>query len=314
MTKRLCLFAGYSLRGKIEDYVVYYLKEMSLLADVYYQADCPIPETELQKIKYYVKDFYAYRHKKYDFGSWQELINRLGWDFIKKYDELILCNDSCFAPLFTLKPIFKQATFDRNIDFWGIQENYFKKGNLFHLDSFFMVFKQKVLKSTNFHNFFKNIVEETSVTQVVENYEIPLTGLLAAQNFKYKALLPHKTRTHLYRQWRTFIKNNCPFIKVKTFTNKEKLYKRESLFDCFNFINRKTNYNSILIKNYLTSVGVDFKKFTSFPFFIKSCFYALFRFLEYKIIRISFSQEGRKFILFGISIIDYDKSPTKPIF
>ena len=106
--KRICLFAGYSNYGKIEDYVIYYLKKLSDISDVYYLADCNISENELSKIDDIVVKKYAYKHSKYDFGSWQELINKIGYDIISQYDELILCNDSCFGPLYSLPNIFEE--------------------------------------------------------------------------------------------------------------------------------------------------------------------------------------------------------------
>ena len=34
--KRICLFAGYNGKGIIEDYAIYYIKELSKIADIYY--------------------------------------------------------------------------------------------------------------------------------------------------------------------------------------------------------------------------------------------------------------------------------------
>jgi len=117
LIKRLCLFAGYNKKGLVSDYVVYYIEEMAKLADVYYLADCEIKPEELKKLAPYTKQFWAYRHKKYDFGSWQEMIQKIGRDKLAKYDELILCNDSCFGPLYDIKPIFDRTNADKDCDF-----------------------------------------------------------------------------------------------------------------------------------------------------------------------------------------------------
>lgn len=77
--KRICLFAGYDSNNIIHDYVVYYIKELSTVADVYYMADNEISDDEKSKIAPYVKGAYGYKHGKYDFGSWQELIKIIGW-------------------------------------------------------------------------------------------------------------------------------------------------------------------------------------------------------------------------------------------
>ena len=49
--KRICLFAGYDNKNIIHDYVVYYLKELSTVSDVYYMADNEISEEEKVKKK-----------------------------------------------------------------------------------------------------------------------------------------------------------------------------------------------------------------------------------------------------------------------
>lgn len=40
--KRICLFAGYDDGGVIHDYVVFYIKKMQEISDVYYMADCSL--------------------------------------------------------------------------------------------------------------------------------------------------------------------------------------------------------------------------------------------------------------------------------
>ena len=70
--KRICLFAGYSSKGIIEDYALYYMQELSKISDVYYLADNIVMPEYIEKITPYVKGAYGYKHGKYDFGSWQE--------------------------------------------------------------------------------------------------------------------------------------------------------------------------------------------------------------------------------------------------
>ena len=75
--KRICLFAGFNINGIIEDYVLYYLQELSKISDIYYLADNKIMPKEFEKITPYVKGDYGYKNGKYDFGSWTELINKI---------------------------------------------------------------------------------------------------------------------------------------------------------------------------------------------------------------------------------------------
>jgi len=165
--KRLCLFAGYNKKGLVSDYVVYYVREMAKLADVYYLADCEIKQEELNKLAPYTKKALAFRHKKYDFGSWQEMIRKIGRDKLAEYDELILCNDSCFGPLYDMKPIFDRTAADKDCDFWGLSEGVFPEP---HLQSYFMVFKKVVFTSDIFRKFINGIKTQPSNLDVIRNY------------------------------------------------------------------------------------------------------------------------------------------------
>ena len=51
--KILTIFAGYDKDNIIDDYVLFYLKELSKFSDIIYIVDCEMPETELNKIKDY---------------------------------------------------------------------------------------------------------------------------------------------------------------------------------------------------------------------------------------------------------------------
>lgn len=213
MVKRLCLFAAYSGIGRVEDYAIYYVKAMSELADVYYMADCSMNKDELDKLQPYVKDAVGFRHGKYDFGSWQELINKLGYDKISEYDELILCNDSCFGPLCDLAPFFDAAGKDKDCDFWAFTYNYMQEPNTWHLQSYFLVFKKQVVHSKAFKEFMSTIKAEASALDVIVKYESALTPILEDAGFQGGFFIP--LAKDIYTNWKDYLKNGLPLFKVK---------------------------------------------------------------------------------------------------
>lgn len=223
----ICLFAGFNANGKIEDYVVYYVKELSKFADVYYLSDCYTQDSELEKLKPFVKKAYSYRHEKYDFGSWQELINKIGYEKLQKYKNLILCNDSCFGPLFDIHQICNEMN-ARGCDFWGITKNNYL--GIIHIQSYFMSFKKNVFMSDIFMEFFKSVKKEASKYDVVMQYELTLTNILSKSGFKYlsyideakiyKFILKYEFTNNLDAclYWKQAIKLGCPFIKKYIYT------------------------------------------------------------------------------------------------
>ena len=212
--KRLCLFAGFDKNNKVHDYVIYFVQKLAQFAEVHYLADCNMCEYELKKLFPYVKSAVAYRHNKYDFGSWQELINTLGWAYLENFDEVIIVNDSCFAPIFHFKEMFRKME-SQNLDFWGNSLNIYTKEK--HIQSYFMVFNTKIIRNNLFRKFIENIKSEDSKDDVVLNYEVKLTDLLVNEGYKYKVYLNEKyeARSVYYK----LLLEKSPFLKIKHYTN-----------------------------------------------------------------------------------------------
>lgn len=300
--KRLCLFAGYHPNGQISDYVIYYIRELAKLADVYYRADCAMPETELKKLAPYVKGAWGQRHGKYDFGSWQELINQLGWDFVTQYDECIFANDSVFGPLFPLEPIFKRAEQDTSLDAWGINA-YAQK----HVESYFYVLKKRILTDKGCKQFFDSITPQKDINGVITQYEQGITRLLDSGQFTYKVMCC--TSGSLAENWRTFIKQGVPFLKVKNFTRAYEYYKQDYLPDWKNFLKKQTAYSPLLIEQHLRSVGIDPQQFATFKFKLKSLYWCWRRWRR-KTFQLHWHKREKLLILFGITL--FSNIPYQP--
>lgn len=101
--KRIAIFQCQKL-GIIEEYSI---KSLSKIADYVYIV---INSDTLNKKNMPIYDFnhgiMVRKNTGMDFSAWRDAINFLGYDFINLYDELILCNDSCYFPLYNLNEIF----------------------------------------------------------------------------------------------------------------------------------------------------------------------------------------------------------------
>lgn len=249
--KRICLFAGYDKGGRICDYVIHYAREMARIADVYYWADCPMEEGELEKLKEYVKGAYAGRHGKYDFGSWQKLVQELGWERIAEYDQLVLCNDSCHGPLLPLESIFRQME-EKKADFWGMAQNLQVAR---HLQSFFMVFNKRCLVQNELKDFLLNVKGKENSNEVVLNYETTFTQYMEYCGYSsaayVSASVPENLSLFAYNLPVSF---RFPFIKVKGMKKDPIFQEVECLDD--DFFRRFPDYPSQLIESHLNTPGI----------------------------------------------------------
>ena len=231
--KRICLFAGYNPLGIIPLYVVDYIKELSKYADIYYLSSTIVPEEQLSRIRPYVKNCWAIKHNKYDFGSHSEMAkNYVGWEEIEKYDELILTNDSCIC-VQSFKPVFEKME-NKNLDAWSLtmtdelsiyrtymNSEYLKNKSLhsscFCLNSYFLVFRQNVFNNNAFREFLNNVKEEYSRMEVCINYEFRLTKILEDMNFRIGAFVDKMYQgVYIYSDKAFLIlKDGMPLLKTK---------------------------------------------------------------------------------------------------
>lgn len=300
--KRICLFAGYNKDEVIEDYVLYLIEKLSAISHVYFLADNNIKAEEKEKLSPYVQGAYGFHHGKYDFGSWQELINILGWEKLAEYDELILINDSVIGPLYNIQILIDKTVLDEEWQVCGINSAYDYKN--WHLSSYFLMLKKEVFLSDIFKNYISSIEKEENVEKVIEKYEIGLSKLLLDNGYNVKSITDF--RKNIYISWRKFIIKGSPFLKKKIFGYE--LFFLSRTFGWSFYLKRHTNFNIDIIKKHIKYVY----KYTSY---IKLLFNK--NFWKYALkgaLKINMEEDRKIIRIFGIYLlnkVDYGTNKIK---
>ena len=214
---RYAVFAGYNKNEEIAPYVVTYLKGLDKVTDgIVYIADSPLKDGELEKLKginiIYTKHE---RHNEYDWGSYKRGYVWLKENgYLRNADELVLANDSVYAPLTSFKPMFKKMAENKNISFWG---NTISKYRFPHIQSYFMVFRKDVFNSEVFDKFFRGITHLKKHKDYVFDYEVPLTYELRLKGFFYQSYMPVVSMDFA----RDYNDNPCvyPLVYIKKYKN-----------------------------------------------------------------------------------------------
>ncbi|MWD29647.1 glycosyltransferase [Aquicoccus sp. SCR17] len=229
---RTCaIFAAYAADGKVPDYTLHYLVGLAEIADrivVVYDND--LPEEEANRLRPLCDDLIAARHGEYDFGSYKRgLVYARDRLALESYDHLLLCNDSCYGPLTSFAPSFREMC-SRSVDFWGLTSNATFQP---HIQSFFVCFSRQMFLREDFFAFFEAVEKKPDVSQVVLTYEVPMTGHFEALGFTWDTLInkntpglerttrmdPNVTMFPLY-----MARNGCELIKVKALKKVEVNY------------------------------------------------------------------------------------------
>ena len=213
--RRVCLFAGYDPDGRVDDYVVRYVRELSRHADVYYLADCWMAPKELERLAPFVKGAWAERHGTYDFGSWSRLATtHVGWEAISGYEELLLVNDSGYL-VRPLDHVF--AKMDATAcDWWGLQatkRDFQGAGTLptvrglvdslpaavpgarhvdhLHVSSYFVAYRGPVIADAGFRRLLAGVASEPDKSRIILRYEIGMSRYLLTSGLRMATFIDH---------------------------------------------------------------------------------------------------------------------------
>ena len=248
----LCIFSHFDPDDIIDEYVINYLESINNLEFdiIFVSTSEKLDNIEINKIKFLCKKIIIKKNNGYDFGSWV-----VGLDSIRNnislYDNLIICNDSVYAPLFNLADIFSKMN-KRNCDFWGITDSY---QHSYHLQSYFIFFKKTLFSSKFFWNFWDNYKLYNKKRNIIKNYEVNLTKYFISNGFKSDVLCPTidfpdyaKVNT-THNNWKALItKYKCPIIKIELL---KKNPLNINIDDAETMIKNENYYNFDLIKNHL---------------------------------------------------------------
>lgn len=257
--KRALIFIHYNSYNKLSDHVLYSLDRIKHIFDkIYLISNSPLNEKSKYKLSSLVNEVHERQNKGFDFGAWKEAVEKYNYE-LNSYDSVTFMNDTCFGPLYDLEPEFKKMESSQT-DFWGITNHRQSKDPKTkktlvpeHIQSYFFSLSRKTFTSDSFGKFLDQIINFEKVEDVILNYEIKLTKYLVNSGFQFKALINTNSLNTQHQDlatWHpdTLIKENCPFIKIKSFLFfKNPKYLKE-------IIKEKNNFPVNLIDDYFYSL------------------------------------------------------------
>lgn len=192
--------------------------------------------------KYFNKVIYR-ENKGYDVTAYKEgILHLFRENLLDK--ELVLCNNSFFAPIYPFDEMFKTMA-DKEYDFWGITSAA-KHGDIpYHIQSYFYLFRENVVKSNEFISFFQNMKEIKNYQDAVDSVELKLTNYLIGCGYKAGSYMDEKVNGSYSHDQLSLIKNGCPVLKRRklVFSKKYGFNHGLSNINLFNYIEHNTSFN-----------------------------------------------------------------------
>ena len=224
--ERILLYVHFNKYKRVSNHVFYQLEQLKpLFSKILFISNSHIEEATKKKLhdEFGISNLLERDNQGYDFAAWRDGMSAVGFEELKNYDSLTLMNDTCFGPLWDLEPIYKRFEADTQVDFWGMTN--FRKTKYFeeHLQSYFVTFKQQILRAISFQEFWTKVKDFTDVQDVIDHYETKFTQYFTEAGFTYQALfdtrleevadLIHPDFTY-YKPF-TVLEKKVPFLKVK---------------------------------------------------------------------------------------------------
>lgn len=282
--KRAVIFAHWDNNLTIDDYVVYYLKELKkVIEKVIFVSANNLSENETKKLDGIADNIIAKHHNEYDFGSYKRGFEILKAEGLSNYEEIIFANDSCYAPLFSLDKLFEEME-EKECDFWGItKNNYGLKGKNPHIQTYFIAFRKNVFMDNDFIKFISSVKPELDKNSVIENYEIGLSKMLFQNGYKAETFVKEfeNISNPTIKKWKSLItKSKSPFLKCSVLRLKNSDY---TTADGWQEVIGKTNYPIELIENNLKRTQEKLNTEPKLPTGIKEFLYNSLNYLPQKL-------------------------------
>ncbi|MDR0298921.1 MAG: rhamnan synthesis F family protein [Streptococcaceae bacterium] len=274
MRNRILLYLHYNRFGELADYVPYQLEKIRPIFDrVFFITNSELSPENIARLKnnQLIDDFLIHENDGgYDFKAWSDTMNMIGFDKLAEYDSVTIMNDTCFGPVYDFAPTFEEFDKNAEVDFWGLTNNRAQDIRAHwdpstpihlpnHIQSYFVSYKQNMVKSEAFKNFWKEIKIFDHVLHIIVEYETKMTKYFEDAGFKSDCVFntletpwsPLEMPTHDFSVFALpeLMRRKFPFLKIRAFTNLAKNIFTPAVIDV---LERNTDYPVQYIVDHMT--------------------------------------------------------------
>ena len=230
--KRAGVFVFYDKNGKVNRYIPYLLDGIKPLLDrLVIVVNGAINDEGRNILESYSEELIQRDNEGFDTWGYKTGMDYFGWDCISEMDELVIFNDTVMGPVFPFSEMFDEMD-ARKLDFWGITRHYKDMANPYnceygyipaHIQSYFCVFGNRMLKSEAFQNYWDNLFEIRSYEDAVGKHEIVFTKKFEDMGFTWGTYVDAKELEHRHSQplmaYPELLvrKYRCPIFKKRVF-------------------------------------------------------------------------------------------------
>jgi lipopolysaccharide biosynthesis protein len=181
--RRVCLFSFYDEQGIVDDYVIYFLKELGKFVDsILFFSNGPLSKDAEVDVRKVVSDITLRLNTGFDVLAYKQGLEKIDFDREGRYDEVLMVNHTCFGPIFPFAELFEEME-KRQCDFWGVTAHMEMTPNPFtgtgtlpyHLNTNFVAVRSSMLRSLSFRQYWENLEGHATYETAIMSHEAVFT-------------------------------------------------------------------------------------------------------------------------------------------
>lgn len=230
--QRLAIFFFFDKDGQVRDFVPYFINALHSVCDTV----CTVVNGNLtdegrERLSAVSDDLFVRGNTGFDVWAYKEAMEHIGWENVTDFDELVLCNFTCYGPVYPFAEMFEKMSHS-DCDFWGAvkhpeQPDYLlppSKGYIYeHIMSYFTVIRSRMLRSKDFKDYWCNVPEiktkrestayhETVFTKYFEDLGYSSDAFVDLDNYRGRC-----NNSSIFLADELLIKDRCPLVKRRAF-------------------------------------------------------------------------------------------------
>jgi rhamnosyltransferase len=222
--RRAAIYFIYDAEGRVDEYVIYLLEHLRPSVEhLLVVSNTPIAADSRERLSEVADDVLVRANNGYDVWAYKEGIERIGWDRLPDFDELLLLNYTFFGPIHPFEDLFAQ-TDSWDVDFWGLTEHDSVRPHPFlaksemprHIQSHWIAVRRTLFMNPQFRKYWREMPEIRSYNDSIEWHESRFTAHFDSLGFSHKVVYPvedYPSRNPVFDNAVMLLDNGCPILK-----------------------------------------------------------------------------------------------------
>lgn len=193
---RLAIFVFYDPQGTVDRYVTYLLEVLRPnVTRLVVVSNTELDNSNRERLERCCDDLFVRENRGLDAAAFKQgLVSFCGWEEVRKYDEVVLLNDTFFGPITSFDAMFFDMA-SRAVDFWGMAAGYSTENTERkvkygfapeHIQSYFIVFRQSMVQSQAFYDYWQGYDDSMNTyLDVVTEHELVMTKHFQDLGFRW---------------------------------------------------------------------------------------------------------------------------------